>query len=79
MTVKEQLIQEIEKAPDSLVEEVLNFLLCHKSKHKPEPSDKIALDSIEEQLQRMANDPDIQAELAMINEEFKSTDMDGLA
>ncbi len=79
MTVKEQLIQEIEQAPDSLVEEVLNFLLFHKNKHNPETSEKIALESIEEQLQRMANDPDIQAELAMINEEFKSTDMDGLA
>ncbi len=62
-----------------MVEEVLQFLLSHKSKHNPETSEKIALESIEEQLQSMANDPDIQAELAMINEEFKSTDMDGLA
>ncbi len=79
MTLKEQLMQEIEKAPDSLVEEVLKFLLCHKSKHNAETSEKIALESIEEQLQAMANDPDIQAELAVINEEFSSTDMDGLA
>ncbi|MDJ0731675.1 MAG: DUF2281 domain-containing protein [Crocosphaera sp.] len=73
MTLKEQLMQEIEKAPDSLVEEVLNFLLCHKSKHNPETSETIALDSVEEQLQAMANDPDIQAELAVINEEFRTT------
>lgn len=29
---KEQLIQEIEKAPDSLIEEVLNYLLFTKHK-----------------------------------------------
>ncbi|MBD1869417.1 hypothetical protein H6F95_19345 [Cyanobacteria bacterium FACHB-471] len=32
MTVKEQLIQEIEQAPESLVEEVLNFLLFTKTR-----------------------------------------------
>lgn len=32
MTSKEQLIQEIEQAPDDLVEEVLNFLLFVKKR-----------------------------------------------
>jgi hypothetical protein len=32
MTNKEQLIQEIEQAPDNLVEEVLNFLLFIKQR-----------------------------------------------
>jgi hypothetical protein len=32
MTIKEQLIQEIEQVPDSLLEEVLNFLLFVKTR-----------------------------------------------
>jgi hypothetical protein len=32
MQAKEQLIQEIEQAPDSLIEEVLNYLLFTKSR-----------------------------------------------
>ncbi len=79
MTAKEQLLQEIEKAPDSLIEEVLNFLLFTKSRADRKTSEKMALASRETQLQAMASDPDIQAELVAINEEFKPTEMDGLS
>jgi hypothetical protein len=33
MTIREQLIKEIEQAPDALVEEVLNFCLFVKSNY----------------------------------------------
>ena len=34
---------------------------------------------MEEQIKEMAKDPDIQAEIAAINREFATTEMDGLA
>ncbi len=34
--------------------------------------------TIEEQMAQMASDPEIQAELSSINEEFAATEMDGL-
>jgi predicted nucleic acid-binding Zn-ribbon protein len=42
MTIREQLIQEIEQAPDSLVEEVLSFLQAAKTKlsQTEHPSDQ---------------------------------------
>jgi hypothetical protein len=36
MSVRELLIQEIQQAPDSLVEEVFNFLLTTKAHHSQE-------------------------------------------
>lgn len=39
MTTREQLIKEIEQAPDSLIEEVLNFLLFIKIRLKQRISD----------------------------------------
>jgi hypothetical protein len=79
MTAKEKLIQEIEKAPESLVEEVLNFLLFTKARHTLKTSESLSKASVEAELQAMANDLEIQAELAAINEEFQLTEMDGLS
>jgi hypothetical protein len=36
MTTKEQLLQEIEKSPEPLLQEVLDFLLSTRSKKYPE-------------------------------------------
>ena len=79
MNAKEKLIQEIEKAPNFLVEEVLDFLLFTKARHNVQNSELLSTASIEAELQAMANDPQIKAELAAISEEFKPTEMDGLS
>ncbi len=79
MTAKQRLIEEIEKASDSLVEEVLNYLLNIKEKNNLNSTKKNDSQSMEEQLQMMANDPQIQTEIALITEEFKVTEMDGLS
>ena len=76
MNEKEQLIKEIEQAPDSLVEEVLNFLLFTKSRKKYFQQQR-NLD-LEEKLKEMSEDPEMQAEMKAINEEFLTTEMDGL-
>ncbi|NJL82513.1 MAG: DUF2281 domain-containing protein [Chloroflexaceae bacterium] len=55
MTNREQLIQEIEKAPDDLVQTVLNFLHRVKATRKNHPFAKfsgILSDSEAEELQR---------------------------
>ena len=72
MNDREQLIKEIEEAPDSLVEEVLNFLLFTKSRKK-HLQQQNNLD-LEKKLKEMAEDPEIQAELKAINEEFLTSD-----
>ena len=76
MNDKEQLIKEIEQAPDFLVKEVLNFLLFTKSRTKylESSSDR----NLETQLREMAEDREIQAEIKAINQEFLVTEMDGL-
>ena len=77
MTPREKLLEEIKQAPDFLVEEVLNFFLFIKARHtfkQHQPSKQ----TFQVQLQAMAADPDIQAEIAAINEEFAPTEMDGL-
>ena len=76
MNNKEQLIQEIEQAPDYLVEEVLNFLLFTKNRKKyfSQPNDN----DLEAQLREMAEDSEIKSEINTINEEFLVTEMDGL-
>ena len=73
---KKQLIQEIEKAPDHLVEEVLNFLLFTKNRKQSllQPDNE----TLEMQLVEMAGDLEIQTEINVINEEFLVTEMDGL-
>ena len=76
MNDKEQLIKEIEQAPDSLVEEVLNFLLFTKSRKKYFQQQR-NLD-LEEKLKEMSEDPEMQAEMKAINEEFLTAEMDGL-
>ena len=61
MNDKEQLIREIEQAPDFLVKEVLDFLLFTKSRIKYfEPNSDLDLET---QLRAMAEDPEIQAEI----------------
>ncbi|MBW4533357.1 MAG: hypothetical protein KME09_05415 [Pleurocapsa minor HA4230-MV1] len=74
MKEKEQLLKEIEKAPDYLIKEVLNFLLLTKSKNKKQANQT----SLEKQLQAMAEDSEIQTEITNIEREFLITEMDGL-
>jgi hypothetical protein len=76
MNNKEQLIQELEQASDYLVEEVLNFLLFTKNRKQ-----SLSLQdskNMEMQLKEMADDLEIQAENKVVNEEFLTTEMDGL-
>ena len=79
MNAKDKLIQEIETAPNFLVEEVLDFLLFTKARRDIQNFELLPTSSIKAELQAMANDPEIQAELVTINEEFKPTEMDGLS
>jgi hypothetical protein len=72
MNEKEQLLKEIEQAPDYLIEEVLNFLLLIKNNSKKQAS-------LEKQLQAMAEDPEIQIEITNIEREFLISEMDGLS
>jgi hypothetical protein len=74
MNEKEQLLKEIEQAPDYLIEEVLNFLLLTKNKSKNQANQA----SLEKQLQAMAEDPEIQTEITNIEREFLISEMDGL-
>ncbi len=39
MTLKEQLIREIEQTPDTLLEEFLDFILFTKARHQSQSSD----------------------------------------
>ena len=76
MNEKEQLIKEIEQAPDFLVKEVLDFLLFTKSRTKY--LDPNSTRDLETQLRAMAEDREVQAEITTINQEFLVTEMDGL-
>lgn len=77
MNEKEQLIREIEQAPDFLVKEVLDFLLFTKNRTKNlKPSSDRHLET---QLREMAEDLEVQAEIKAINQEFLVTEMDGLS
>lgn len=75
MTARDQLLREIEQAPNPLVEEVLNFLLFVKSRRESE----MANSSNSDQLKAMASDPDIQNEIKAIEQEFALTERDGLS
>ena len=74
MNTREQLFKEIEQAPDYLINEVLDFLLLIKNKERKKDNNT----NLERQLQAMAEDPEIQTEIADINREFLITEMDGL-
>ena len=76
MNEKEQLIREIEQAPDFLVKEVLDFLLFTKSRTKYIKQSSVR--DLETKLREMADDREIQAEINAINQEFFKTEMDGL-
>lgn len=84
MNKKEQLIKEIEQAPDFIVKEVLDFLLFIKNRTKyfkpssDKPNDMASLRYLEKQLREMAEDLEVQAEIKAINQEFLVTEMDGL-
>lgn len=76
MNEKEQLIKQIEQAPDFLVKEVLDFLLFTKSRTQYfKPSRDC---NLETQLRQMAEDQEVQAEINTINQEFLVAEMDGL-
>ena len=75
MNNKEKLINEIEVAPDYLVEKVLDFLLLNKNSKQVKPKPK---KDLEIQLEEMAKDPDIMSEIASMNEEFLVTEIDGI-
>ena len=75
MTARDQLLREIEQAPNRLVEEVLNFLLFVKSRRESE----MANSSNSDQLKALASDPDIQNEIKAIEQEFALTERDGLS
>ncbi|MGL5131884.1 MAG: hypothetical protein ACRC78_05105 [Planktothrix sp.] len=49
-----------------------------KMKKRPNPFAKQLKKQITTQLEAMANDPSIQAEIQQIEQEFKITEMDGL-
>ncbi|MBW4539358.1 MAG: hypothetical protein KME43_09440 [Myxacorys chilensis ATA2-1-KO14] len=51
MTDREQLLQEIEQAPDELIAETLNFLRSTKAKQPVSKFDKAAIDTAELQKQ----------------------------
>jgi hypothetical protein len=74
MSEKEKLLNEIEQAPDYLIEEVLNFLLLTKNNGKKQDNQA----DLEQQLRAMAEDPEIQTEITNIEREFLITEMDGL-
>lgn len=74
MNDKQRLIKEIEQAPDFLIAEVLDFLLSTKNKVKESKQTKNV--DWEMQLQQMANDQEIQAEIKYIDREFSITEMD---
>ena len=65
MNDRQRLIEEIEQAPNFLIAEVLDFLLHTKNKIKKSKRTKNA--DWEMQLQQMANDREIQAEIKNIN------------
>ncbi|MDJ0687294.1 MAG: hypothetical protein QNJ41_02180 [Xenococcaceae cyanobacterium MO_188.B32] len=68
MNEKEQLIREIEQAPDYLIKEVLDFLLFIKSRTKYLKSNSDR--DLETQLQAMAEDREIQTEISVSDREF---------
>ena len=76
MNDKQRLIEKIEQAPDFLIAEVLDFLLSTKNKARESKQKKNA--DWEIQLQQMANDQEIQAEIKNVNRDFSVTEMDGL-
>jgi hypothetical protein len=57
MTTREQLIKEIEQAPDFLIEEVLDFLLFAKARRNQpftdsEPASQLKVEQTEQQFQQ---------------------------
>lgn len=66
-------LMEIERCIRALSHEEQLWLLERIARHLREQTDK------SEDLAAMASDPDIQTEIAAINEEFAMTETDGLA
>ncbi len=52
MNTKEKLLQEIEQTPDVIIEEVLNFLLFTKSRHK----EKIANNKSQSEINKLSQE-----------------------
>jgi len=74
---------EIERSIRALSLEEQQWLLdrlTRQVRERTHTADKFAdATYMEAQIRAMANDPDIQAEIAAINEEFAVTEMDGLS
>ncbi|MGH2412447.1 MAG: hypothetical protein ACRDEA_01880 [Microcystaceae cyanobacterium] len=74
---------EIEHSIRSLSLEEQQWLLeriRRQIQERTQTADKFSdTDYLEEQIKAMADDPDIQAEIAAINQEFAITEMDGLS
>lgn len=74
---------EIERSIRALSLEEQQWLLdrlTRQVRERTQTADKFADAAyMEAQIRAMANDPDIQAEIAAINEEFAVTEMDGLS
>jgi hypothetical protein len=74
---------EIERSIRALSLEEQQWLLdrlTRQVRERTHTADKFADAAyMEAQIRAMANDPDIQAEIAAINEEFAVTEMDGLS
>ncbi len=70
---------EIEQAINSLSLNEQKWLLNRLTEKVKQNSTKILAESnIKNQIELMANDPDIQREIALINQEFIITEMDGI-
>ena len=86
-SVQQRVLEALENLSPLEQQEVLDFAEFLGSKRETE--EKLRVQSahgnlgnnratFEQQLTEMANDPDIQAELRAINQEFATTEMDGL-
>ncbi|PZV13790.1 MAG: hypothetical protein DCF22_10095 [Leptolyngbya sp.] len=69
--VQQRVLEALQNLSPLEQQEVLDFAEFLESKRKTE--EKLCV-----QFTEMANDPDIQAELKAINQEFAATEMDGL-
>lgn len=63
MTVREQLLQELTEAPDTLVEELLSLCLAKKRSHASRSDIDVAL-------MEMLADPDYQTDVTQLQSEF---------
>ncbi|NJL20882.1 MAG: DUF2281 domain-containing protein [Leptolyngbyaceae cyanobacterium SM1_3_5] len=78
MTIHDQTISKLRQLPEALAQEVndfIDFLLFKQSSKQWQRSIQFSEST---ELAEMANDPEIQAEMAAIETEFAATEYDGL-